>query len=302
MAIEFANEDWRDRLSKKVSCNNINTPLKHYIEKKGISSEVFNWFEEKTLNELLTIHEVISASDENEFLLEKVIFSSILCSCSSQRKHYTYITDGCFPDNYVYKNAKKFFTQKVALATRAAQVFNEQYKRRHSKVYKFDGDIRRADARNLSWIRGNSLDLVVTSPPYLGTHDYLKALRLTNLFFPEEDFKKYLADEIGARCKRHKKNAYEEYLGDMKKSFDECHRILRPGGFMGIVIGRGKGRVIKSDILTQLLDFLTAEEKFAIVYRNTRNISSRRIRFPGVMMEHILVLEKLGNEMPNNKV
>lgn len=88
----------------------------------------------------------------------------------------------------------------------------------------------------------------------------------------------------------------------MKKSFDECHRILRPGGFMGIVIGRGKGRVIKSDILTQLLDFLTAEEKFAIVYRNTRNISSRRIRFPGVMMEHILVLEKLGNEMPNNKV
>jgi hypothetical protein len=109
-----------------------------------------------------------------------------------------------------------------------------------------------------------------------------------------------LENEIGARCKRHKKNAYEEYLNDMKMAFQEIYRMLKPGGFIGMTIGRGKGKVIKSDILAQLLDFLRAKCDFVTVYESSRKISSRRIRFPGVMMEHIIVLRKSDEEKLHN--
>lgn len=292
LAIEQADVKWKDELCQKISCSDIGETAKDYIERIGINVEVLKWFEEKTLNKLLSIYKVIADSTD-KFLLGKVLFSSILCRCSSQRRHYTYITDGCFPKELVYKPAKKFFMEKVVLTHRAAQIFKEQYKRRHLRDYEFEGEIRLEDSRKLDWIREASIDLVVTSPPYLGTHDYLKAMRLTNLFFPEKNFKKFLEIEIGARCKRHRKNAYEEYLNDMKKAFEECYRVLKPGGFMGLIMGRGKGRVIKSDIVALLLEFLTTKANFAIVYENNRKISSRRIRFPGVMTERIIVLRKM---------
>lgn len=293
LAIELANKEWMEKFCGEVE-NNINVEsLKNYIEEMGVNPEVFNWFEEKTLKELLSIHQVISVKNSDEFLLGKILFSSILCSCSSQRRHYTYITDGCFPKEFVYKHAKKLFLEKIEQTNRSAEYFKEQYNRRHSKDYEFNGDIKNKDSRKLEWIKDNTIDLIVTSPPYLGTHDYLKALRLTNLFFPEKDFKEFLSKEIGARCFRHKKTAYEDYVSDMEKVFSECFRVLKPDGYMGLIVGRGKGKVIKFDIIAQLLNFLTVEKGLLIEYENNRRISSRRIRFPGVMTERIIVLRKV---------
>lgn len=298
LAIELADKEWKEKFCHDIENSGFIEEPKNYIEKIGLIPEVFKWFEEKTLKELLSIHQVIASKNSNQFLLGKILFSSILCSCSSQRRHYTYITDGCYPKEFVYKPAKKLFIEKIKQTNRSAEYFKEQYKRRHSKDYKFNGDIRQKDSRKLDWIKDNSIDLIVTSPPYLGTHDYLKALRLTNLFFPEKDFKEFLSKEIGARCFRHKKTAYEDYLSDMKKVFSECFRILKPGGYMGLIMGRGKGRVIKFDIIAQLLDFLTIEKDLLIVYENNRRISSRRIRFPGVMTERIIVLRKKATSIP----
>jgi DNA modification methylase len=292
LAIKLADNQWKNEIYSRITKNNIAESAENYVRVREISPEVFKWFEANTLKELLQIHSNIADKKRDTFLLEKVLFSSILCKCSSQRRHYTYITDGCFPKEFVYKPAKDFFLEKVALTEKAAQTFNEQYKRRHSKEYVFDGRIEVDDSKQLEWIKDGDVDLVVTSPPYLGSHDYVKAMRLTNLFFPEKNFKKYLNNEIGARFKRHHKRAYEEYSKDLKTAFEECHRVLKPGGFMGLIMGRGKGKVIKFDILMQLLDFLTSKRKFSITYQSSRKISSRRIRFPGVMTEQIIVLKK----------
>lgn len=44
--------------------------------------------------------------------------------------------------------------------------------------------IHRGDARKLEWIDDSSIDLVITSPPYLCAQDYIRTMRLYN-FFPQ---------------------------------------------------------------------------------------------------------------------
>jgi DNA modification methylase len=303
LAIENARTDWQEDLNARIAKNTIDQSAEDYMETHDIATEAFEWFEKETLRELLSIHEAIANKRGNQFLLEKVVFSSILSSCCSQRRHYTYITDGCYPEKLLYKPAKTIFTEKVRLVSQSAEVFREQFRRRHSREYVYDGIIRLGDARGLDWIKDESADLVATSPPYLCTHDYLKAMRLTNLFFPEKDFKSRLANEIGARCKRGRTSAYEDYVQDIKEAFQECHRIIKLGGFMGLIIGAGSGKVVKSNVIEQLLSFLTDRGAFSTVYRTTRKINNRRIRgrTPGVLSEHVVILEKMGKEMFSNE-
>jgi DNA modification methylase len=291
-AISHATAKWRDDIFREISRSNIEKRIEDYCAQYEINPEVFNWFERASLIELACIHKVILGNRRNCFQLERVIFSSILNRTCSQKRHYTYITDGCYPEKLEYKPAKKLFLEQVDLAKQSSELFNEQYLRRHSRKYSCAGTIESVDARHLDFVESGSVDAVVTSPPYLGSHDYMKSMRLTNLFFPNPYFKKFIENEIGARCKRHKKAAYEEYLEDMKSAFGEINRVLRPGGFIGMTLGRGIGKVIKGDIVQQMLDFLINNLRYTMLYRNTRKISSRRIRFPGVPFEHIIVMQK----------
>jgi len=291
-AIVHATPDWKDDLENEVLDSNIKESVDNYCERHGINPEVFKWFEKRTLAELISIHNIILANHRNQFLLEKVLFSCILKRSCSQRRHYTYITDGCYPEKFKYKAARKFFLEQAELMSRASEIFQEQYRQRYSKDYRYNGEIKLGDARNLEGVDEASVSLVVTSPPYLGTHDYVKSTRLTNLFFPESGFGEFKKNEIGARYKRGRKTAYEEYINDMKKAFEECHRILIPKGFFGLTLGKGGGRVVKSNVVRQLIDFLIFNLNFKLIYKNTRRITNRRIRFPSVLREHVIVLQK----------
>jgi len=71
------------------------------------------------------------------------------------------------------------------------------------------------DCRDMSMIEDNSVDLVVTSPPYWCAKDYGSG----------KD-----KGEIGADV------SYKEYLDDIKKVFEECYRVLRNSRFMCINI------------------------------------------------------------------
>lgn len=299
VALDKASEQWQQNLVKRVTHRIISQSIESYIDKHGISDEVTEWFETETLRELLSIYDVLGEDCGDQFLLEKVIFSSILIRCCSQRRHYTYITDGCYPDEFAYKPAKKAFAEKSNLICLGARIFKEQYKLRHLKQYEYNGIIKLADARKLPWVEDGAADLIVTSPPYLCTHDYLRAMRLTNLFFPEPNFKGLLENEIGARSKRGRISIYDSYVQDVMQVFKECHRILKPAGFVGLIIGAGSGRVVKSNVIEQLLLFLTEKSAFTTTYQSTRRITNRRIRgrAPGVLCEHIIILKKTNERM-----
>lgn len=138
------------------------------------------------------------------------------------------------------------------------------------------------DARQLG-LEDNSVDMILTSPPYAGAQKYIRASWL-NLYWlnlvkiediPElkkhnigrEDYKKDEVFESYTGIERadvvlkelydrgNAKRAFlaANYLNEMKNALDESYRVLKPGGHMVIVIGNNT--VCKRQFDTQ--DYLT---------------------------------------------
>ncbi len=98
--------------------------------------------------------------------------------------------------------------------------------------------VRLGDARKLEGIASASVDLVVTSPPYPGTYDYLAhhALRLRWLDMDSEPFAE---QEIGAR--RHlehlpEPSARTRFASDLGAALGAMSRVLLPKGTIILVV------------------------------------------------------------------
>ncbi|MEM4293242.1 MAG: DNA methyltransferase, partial [Thermoplasmata archaeon] len=78
----------------------------------------------------------------------------------------------------------------------------------------YEPEVKVGDARNLSDIPDNSIDLICTHPPYAGIINYSSNV--------EGDLSKL---------------SIEEFLTEMKKVADESYRVLKPGKKCAILIG-----------------------------------------------------------------
>ena len=77
-----------------------------------------------------------------------------------------------------------------------------------------DHRIIRGDARDLSGLANRSVHLVVTSPPYWTLKKYNEG-----------------RSQLGAI------GDYERFVGELARVWEECHRVLVPGGRLVIVVG-----------------------------------------------------------------
>lgn len=292
-AINCRNWDWLVDFQKEISTRHLQESTLKYCSRHGIKKEATKWFHSKTLQELLAIYDCIVEHKEEDFLLKKVAFSSILKSCSSQKKHYTYITDGCFPEKLIRVEAKEKYCERLQWIEAAASRFREEYKRLNSKSWsKQTGRIEVGDARQIDRVDDRSTHLIITSPPYLACNDYIKSMRLSDIFFPIAEKRELLKKEIGARFKRGRKAIQEEYIGDMKKALCECKRILKENSYLALVFGQGKGRARKFNLVEFFFRYLTGELGFTSIFDTPRDIKFHRVRFPGVKKEHIMVFGK----------
>lgn len=289
---------------QRIKANSLSkSDVDNFININSINKEVKDWYQEDTLLELLSIINLL-LQDSNQGgeikLIRKLAVSSILKSASSQPGHFTYITDNCKPDKKSYKNAFRLYLEKIDQIRLAAEDFVIQFNLAHAGANLYDllkrSNIVNGDARNMEWIDDNSVDLVLTSPPYLCAQDYIKTMRLTNLFFPnEEAFTVTIKKEMGARCQRRGKAevVVPNFYNGMHSVFNHVARVLKPNGFFCLVMGQGKAKITaKYDIIGDLCNYVEQEFHFEKVFNKQRNIGNRVIRIGGVDKENIIIFRK----------
>lgn len=92
--------------------------------------------------------------------------------------------------------------------------------------------IETGDARLLN-LENDSVDCVITSPPYLNKIEYTKIYKLElSLFFdyPETQLRSYVGKG---------EDAERDYFDDMKKALNEIYRVSKDGARVVVVIGGG---------------------------------------------------------------
>lgn len=142
-------------------------------------------------------------------------------------------------------------------------------------------DVCQEDTRNLISIPSNSVDAVITSPPYLNAIDYLRGHRLALVWLgyrvselrpirsgsigaeraPDGQADTHLADELinqmglGEFLPRHERCLVTRYILDLFAMLLEIHRVARPRGRVVFIIGNSclHGVFIRNALAVTLL-------------------------------------------------
>ena len=284
-----------------------------FIHNNNLNEGIRKWYDPKTLIELCSILNLIfndNHANDSIRRIRRCAFSSVLKASCSQTDHITYITDNCYPRRLIYKNARKLYLDQINVIRMASEDFFKRYLaifESQESVHQnlTDSVINSGDSRDMNWIVDNSVDLVVTSPPYLCAQDYIKTMRLTNMFFPNEIIQENLKLEIGSRRKRgsNAEKIVNEYYADMDKVISEISRVLKPGSFFCLIIGQGSGKITQSfDTVGDISTLIQKKYGFLLEHTAKRNIWSRRIHVGGVSEESILIFKKPEMEANNNDI
>jgi DNA methylase len=240
-----------------LTCEGLRGELKEFLASQALGSlfrplsaeateapclRALKWFHADTFADLRHLSYVIDSLPLSELKRSlRMLFSDTLFACLStagsatsggtrRRHHWGWIADNVIPAKPVRHDATALFRNRVL---RAIEVIKS-----NASLTTRGSLLLRQDARCLA-IPDESVDLVVTSPPYLGMIDYTLASRIDYLWsgWPIEADK---ANEIGPRFSRNRSNAVKQYLEAMEAAAHQITRVLRPGKHCAIVIGTSR--------------------------------------------------------------
>jgi DNA modification methylase len=168
------------------------------------------------------------------------------------------------------------------------------------------------DSRALP-LESESVDCIITSPPYLNKIEYTKIYEIEHeLFLRHVQETPGLRSYIGLSLSRLEKDSsrlekaldYETvqqlpmealpYLVDMFQSIEEMHRVCRKGAKLGIVVGNGcfPTCTVDSDILLSRMAESLGFTVQKILVLNKRWCTKNRTEKVGIIRESLLLWEK----------
>ncbi len=230
----------------------------------GVKHEKIDyWFRQPEKNKIAFLYDIILSIRDlgvRDFFL--CALSNILKNCSR------WLQDSTKPQRDPVKNiADPFKAFRVQVRTMLKR--NKEFYEKLTKDETLDTSckIKLADARRTG-IRANSINAIITSPPYVTSYEYADIHQLTGYWFDYfsnlgtfrqkfigtfysqnkklEVRSKIARDIIGKLARKDLRLAGEvaNYFSDMDNVAKEMHRILAPGGVVCLVVGNTKLRNI----------------------------------------------------------
>lgn len=259
------------------------------------------WFDEKAIEELGIILARINAEkDENIRLFLKCCFSHILKTCSKWLMGSTKPTIDKSKEPTKPLVALKRHLKKMIKGNDVFWGIVPDSIRRNINKHLI---IKRQDARYQP-VGSNSVDIQITSSPYVTSYEYADLHQLTTIWLePETDLKEYKKKFIGTAAKSNgvrilksqigkdveeklqtidKKMAdeVEAFFVDMQECFDETYRILKRGGRCCYVIGNTNLRGV---------DILNAE------------VFAESMQYSGLLIDRIIKREIPSKILPSKR-
>lgn len=186
------------------------------------------WYQPHVLFELQALHDrILDVQDPDLQETCLLIFSSLLIKVSTQRSDSR---QEQAPKQIGRGTTSRLFTQKgLELATGLTALAAAAPPETPAPI------LRTEDARRLPG-KDDTVDLILTSPPYPGTYNYASHQdRRFGWLMESADFAR--SHEIGARADVPLTRA--QWLDDEVAVLKEQHRVLKPGGLLILVVGDG---------------------------------------------------------------
>ncbi|MHA1269042.1 MAG: DNA methyltransferase [Candidatus Helarchaeota archaeon] len=278
-------------LSRKVSSflkkiQYIGTPQKALFENPIIPlipnrhiERIDYWFPEKNKKILGKILRIIN--DENDSQIKDFLlvgFSQILKNCSIWNQKSTKPTR-----DFKKTPANPYKVLKLHLyrMMRGNEKFYSIVPSKVRNNLNYYLNIKIDDARNQP-VENSSVDLIISSSPYVTSYEYADLHQLSTIWFDLVDnLTLYRRQFIGTLYKEHNNkspksiiskriikhmleknkrlaNEISVFFLDMEQVFNECYRILKPGGRCCFVIGNTvlKGiKILNAEVFTESLQY-----------------------------------------------
>jgi DNA modification methylase len=240
-----------------------------------------HWFQQHVLHELSIIKTSITQASISQKLKELLMlaFSCIIVHVSNQESETRY---AAINKNISSGQPYLYFKEKIL------DMVNKLASDSEVEVY-------HADARKINFIEENSVDLIITSPPYPNTYDYYLYHKL-RMFWLGLDWEKAKLNEIGSRLRHSsQRENIDTYIKDMTTCFSHFARILKPDRPFVIVVGDSiiRKELLKGDIIIKEIAERTG---FKVVSRVSYSLNYASKSFnpafrSKVKQEHIILLK-----------
>lgn len=271
--------------------NQMKKDIDNYYDNKqtaiGYNVPFFNnrdhWFQQNVLNELAIIKSYIDKvgnEDLKTYLF--TAFSSIIVTVSNQESDTRFAA--------ISKNIKPFRTFFGFL--KRIEDMNPRILEFSTKASNSDVDVYEAETQNMDFIDDNSVDHIVTSPPYANTYDYYLYHKF-RMYWLGYNVKKVQDKEIGSR-NRHssKKEDISTFEKDLSLCLREMSRVLKNNKYAVVVIGDS---VIRGELISasELMKKIAIKNNFRFIREISYNLKQNSRMFNpkftnGDKLEHIM--------------
>jgi site-specific DNA-methyltransferase (cytosine-N4-specific) len=232
-------------------------------------NNIEHWFQQNVLHELGIIKfHIDNIKNEKLKTYLYTALSAIIVTVSNQESDTRYAA--------VDKRIKDFrtfseFSKKVKDMNTRMSEFSKMASDAPVRVYT-------ADTRNMSFLKNDSVDLIVTSPPYANTYDYYLYHKL-RMYWLGYDVNIVKDNEIGSR-NRHssKREDISTFQDDLLQCFREMSRVLKNGKYAVIIIGDSviRGKLIRAN---ELIKEIARETNFIFIKEVSYKLSENSKMF-----------------------